>query len=114
MRTRTTRPLILKGLLAGVALSLGLLIAGPSQSALAQGPPTLGTAQSFAVLGGSTVTNTGPTVITGNLGVSPGSAITGFPPGTVVGGVTHAADAVALQAQSDVIPPMAFPRISAV
>jgi hypothetical protein len=93
--------LILKGLLAGVALSLGLLIAGPSQSALAQGPPTLGTAQSFAVLGGSTVTNTGPTVITGNLGVSPGSAITGFPPGTVVGGVTHAADAVALQAQSD-------------
>jgi uncharacterized repeat protein (TIGR01451 family) len=60
----------------------------------------MGTEQAFAVLGGSTVTNTGPSVITGNLGVSPGSAITGFPPGLVTG-VIHAADAVALQAQND-------------
>ena len=63
--------------------------------------PPLGTEQSFAVLGGQTVTNTGPSVITGNLGVSPGSAVTGFPPGIVTGGTTHAADAVALQAQND-------------
>lgn len=56
----------------------------------------------FAVLGGSTVTNTAtPTVVTGDLGVSPGSAVTGFPPGMVVGGTIHAADAVAAQAQSD-------------
>lgn len=71
------------------------------QAAFAQTAPTLGTAQTFAVLGGSTVTNTGPTIVVGNLGVSPGTAITGFPPGTVTGGSIHAADAVALQAQAD-------------
>ena len=63
--------------------------------------PSLGTAGSFAVLGGSAVTNTGPTIVNGDLGVSPGSAVTGFPPGVVVGGVQHVADAVALQAQLD-------------
>jgi len=63
--------------------------------------PPLGTAGNFAVLGGSTVTNTGPTVVTGDLGVSPGSAVKGFPPGSVLGTI-HAADAVALQAQKDV------------
>ncbi len=57
---------------------------------------------SFAVLGGSTVTNTAtPTMVNGNLGVSPGSAVTGFPPGTVVGGTIHAADAVAAEAQTE-------------
>lgn len=62
---------------------------------------SLNTAQNFSVLGGSTVTNTGPTVITGNVGVSPGSAVTGFPPGIVVGGTIHTANATAAQAQTD-------------
>jgi Ice-binding-like/IPTL-CTERM motif len=61
-----------------------------------------GQLSSFAVLGGSTVTNTNtPTTVNGNLGVSPGSAVTGFPPGIVTGGTIHAADSTAAQAQSD-------------
>ena len=76
------------------------LVAGTPVASAAQSTVGLGTATSFAVLAGSTVTNTGPSQITGNLGVSPGAAVTGFPPG-LVNGVQHKADAVALQAQSD-------------
>ena len=77
-----------------LALGFAALLYGPS-TAVAQ------PLSSFAVLGGSAVTNTGPTIVNGNLGVSPGSAVTGFPPGIVVGGSIHAADAVAAQAQTD-------------
>ena len=67
---------------------------------LAATSPTLGAAASYSVLAGQTVTNTGSTIIPGNLGVSPGSAITGFPPG-VVGppGTIHAGDSHAASAQ---------------
>ena len=68
--------------------------------ASAQTAPPLGSAQSFAVLGASTVTNTGLSVITGDLGVSPGSAVTGFPPGLVVSGAIHSADAATIAAQN--------------
>ena len=73
----------------------------PVQSSAALDQTVLGTAQSFAVLAGSTVTNTGSTTVIGNLGVDPGLAVTGFPPGLVSGGTIHSGDAVALQAQSD-------------
>jgi LPXTG-motif cell wall-anchored protein len=87
-----------------VAVALGVALGVvTSQSVAAQEAPVdLGTATNFAVLAGTTVTNTGSSIISGDLGVSPGSAIVGFPPGVVTEGVIHAADAVALQAQADV------------
>lgn len=76
-------------------------VAGTPAARAAQSSVGLGTATSFAVLAGSAVTNTGPSKISGDLGVSPGTAVTGFPPGEVTNGTQHKADAVALQAQSD-------------
>ncbi len=81
--------------------AVGLLVALPFSAQAAQAPVGLGTATSYAILAGSTVTNTGETTISGDLGVSPGAAVTGFPPGLVTGGVQHVADAQALQAQAD-------------
>lgn len=61
----------------------------------------LGTAATFGVLGGTTVTNTGATIVHGDLGVSPGAAVVGFPPGAVTGGSIYAGNPTAAQAQLD-------------
>ncbi len=63
----------------------------------------LGSAGNFAILAGATVTNTGGTIVTGDLGLSPGASVTGFPPGEVRNGAIYAADAdgIAEQAKLD-------------
>ncbi len=84
---------------AAVLVALGLIGTASIGDARAQ---ILGSAESFGVLTGSTVTNTGPSVIEGNVGVWPGNAIVGFSPGIVVApGTKNAGNAVAQQAQSD-------------
>ena len=82
-----------------IPLFVAALVYGPAQGWAAA---ILGTAETYAVLAGSTVTNTGFTILNGNLGLSPGSSVTGFPPG-IVNGVQNVANAVALQAKSDLV-----------
>jgi len=86
--------MICAGALAAGLLT-GLLFAGSAVAATAA--VQLGTATPFSVLAGSTVTNTGPTTMSGDLGLSPGTSVTGAPE---VLGQTHVDDAVAIQAKS--------------
>jgi hypothetical protein len=90
-----SRPLIRLGLFLLTSLS-SLLFAGSALGAAAS--VGLGTAAPFSVLAGSTVTNTGPTTMFGDLGLSPGSSVTGAPQ---VLGETHVDDAVAIAAKND-------------
>jgi hypothetical protein len=83
----------------GVALAAGLALAAVPAAAQASAV-LLGTAAPFVVLAGSTATNTGGSVLNGELGVSPGTSLTGFDT-AVVNGAIHDTDAVAAQAQAD-------------
>lgn len=91
--TRTTTPVCTA--LAGILLCAG----SPTH---AMGSTILGTAQSFSVLGGSTVTNTGPTVVTGDIGVWPSDADIHLPPSITMGTV-HIGNATAQRAQADAL-----------
>ncbi len=84
----------------GLAAVLAAALAGTALAAQAQ--VGLGTAASFAVLAGETITNTGPTTITGDVGLHPGAAVTGFNTVTL-NGAQHVADAVALKAKDDLV-----------
>ena len=90
------RPLIALSLVASA-----LVLGSWPMAALAATQPRMGTDANFAVLAGSTITNTGSTVISGGLGLSPGSAVTGFPPGSAT--VQHKTDAVALSAKNALV-----------
>ncbi|WP_371783213.1 ice-binding family protein [Streptosporangium subroseum] len=83
-------------------LATGIVVATPHTASAVAAPVPLGAATNFAVLAASTVTNTGPSIVTGDLGVSPGTAVTGFPPGAVVSGTIHSNDAAAIAAQAAV------------
>ncbi len=80
-----------------VCLVFAALPIGIAQAA----PVNLATAQPFVVLSGAGVTNTGPSVLNGDLGVSPGTSLSGFGAPATVNGAVHANDGVAAQAQAD-------------
>jgi len=84
-------------------LVLVVMIGAPATSMAALLPVNLGTASSYTLLAGATITSTGPTAINGDVGVHPGTTFTlGVPP-AVVNGAVHLGDAFAAQAKADLV-----------
>ena len=100
IRARAPTPLIR----FAVALAMACTLAFGASVALAATQPRLGTAGNYAVIGATAITNTGPTVINGNLAISPGgsTSVTGFLPGVVTGEMDMA-NADAVLAQTDLV-----------
>ena len=86
-------------LAAGTAALLSTVVVASAQAAAVT--PPLGSAAGFAAVAATTITNTGPTVVTGDIGVSPGTAIVGFPPGTITGTMYSGNDGPAVSAAAD-------------
>ena len=99
MKKRTLHRPVKRGVAVAIASLAVFALAAPSAHAAAT-TPSRGTAASFAAVAATTITNTGATVVNGDLGVFPGTAVVGFPPGQV-NGATHAGDAVADIAAQD-------------
>ena len=95
-----TRTASSRKLLIACALAFGL-------PAYASSTPILGSANTFAVVGGATVTNTGASTIVGDIGVAPGTAATGVGSAAVTGAI-HSADSAATQAHADAATALAY------
>jgi autotransporter-associated beta strand protein len=91
------------GTARAVALIMAGVLATSWSAVMAAETILLGTAESFSVLGATTVTNTGPTKVYGDVGLSPGTSVTGFPPGILIGGTIHIKNAQAIQGQADAL-----------
>lgn len=83
-------------------LSVLLIVTFSGLGAKAATKVDLGTANNFAVLAGTTITNTGSSAVTGDLGLDPGSSVTGFPPATLTG-TQHISDSISNQAKIDLV-----------
>jgi hypothetical protein len=98
-----TNKILLTGMIVSVMLITSCAKENPTVipvQTTQQQPISLAGASSFAVIAGSSVSSTGATVITGDLGLSPGSSVIGFPPG-VIHGTLRINDAFVDQAKVD-------------
>jgi hypothetical protein len=105
--TGSSSSVVVTGASDALILKLGLAYRGTETAGtnsgsgpLAPGAANLTSATDFAVLASSTITNTGSSVVTGELGLYPGTSVTGFPPGTISGS-EHIDDSAAHTAQMD-------------